>query len=124
VGAERGGPVNNIIVENNTVDDTQWSGVVLDSYVTVSDGESETGTYGVDGRQRKDNVSILGNTVSNVAQSPDVVGYATGIRVGESRSSGIISNNIFGENVPVHGESNMRYFIAEGSGVVVENQEP
>jgi hypothetical protein len=81
IGAERGGPINNISVYNNIIYNTGWHGIASGDYT----GDNIT-------PQPKTHINIYNNTIYNVCI--DGEGWASGIHTGESFQEGKVLNNI------------------------------
>ena len=81
IGAERGGPINNISVYNNIIYNTDWHGIASGDYT----GDNIT-------PQPKTHINIYNNTIYNVCINGE--GWASGIHTGKSFQEGKVFNNI------------------------------
>lgn len=94
IASERGGAIQNIVVKNNTISHTQFSGIVVTDFIN----HAFNGTPLHEPMLKKENINISENYIDNVALVNN--GYSKGILISDPKADGIISNNTFGGNVP------------------------
>ena len=97
VGAERGGNASDITITNNTISNTQWSGVIVDSFINNNPSFDNTPLHTPP--LLKENIIIRANTFRRVAYISEVYKYQTAILIADITSSGVIDNNLFDVNL-------------------------